>query len=248
VEKARQYPALIAAILLVSALGGDANAGPGIRPIVVIRDVAFRLPDERTRQAFRIAFGRTGHALIRRERLDLDFVPIALTDLGGGRTALISTGTWVEHGHSSTGLNALHYFIHENGRVRITGSWFGFGADGSHGQAAMRWGMVRGLSRWPVLYTEGGGTWQGCTVSGATLTELRPAGPVDVASFPVLYSDAGMVAGHSAGNIRGVLAGVVPDRSFTVRYAGTMRFGETYVRVGDRYRLRGRQVSKVPGC
>ena len=57
-----------------------------------------------------------------------------------------------------------------------------------------------------------------------------------------------MAEGPNAQRVEGAIAAAVPGRSFTVRYRGTMRFNETYLRTGDRYRLAGRRESRMPGC
>lgn len=234
---------LLAAML---AFGMGARPAPG--PLVVVRAIDPDRVDAPTREAFRAAFGRDSPALVTRDGRDFDFHPIASVDLGQGHIALVSTGAVRDAGHAETGLNAIHYFERRGGRLRPAGQWFGIGADGSHGVAANSWGLTRSLSRWAVLYTEGGGTWQGCTVSAATLTELRPGGPVDLVSLPVHFDDVGMAGARSGRTVDGALARAVPDRSFTVRYSGSMRFSETYVRAADgRYRLTGR-TSRMPGC
>jgi len=235
------------ACLLALLIGTAAVAQPS-RPLIAIHDVDARAVNPLAREAFRAVYGRAAPVRRTYDGGEYDFEPIAAVALGGGRIALVSTGVFTEAAHASSGVNAVHYLVRERGRLRVVGRWFGLGAEGSHGRSANRWGATRALSRWPIVYTEGGGTWQGCTVAFATLTELRPAGPVDVASFPVGYSNAGMVEPRDAEDVEGAVTEAVPDRSFTVRYSGTRRLSETYVRVRDRYRLRGGGESRVPGC
>lgn len=235
----------LAALLLLLAATGMAAAQ---RPIVAVRGTDPERAGPLAQQAFRAAFGHGRRAAVNRNGRTYDFYPITAVELGGGRIALVSTGALRDAGHAEEGLNAVHYLARANGRLRVTGRWFGLAAGGSHGGSAAQWGVTRALSRWPTLYTEGGGTFQGCTVSFATLTELRPAGPVDVAGFPVAFDDGGMVEGPEAQQVEGAIATAVPGRSFTVRYHGTMRFSETYVRTGNRYRLAGRRESRMPGC
>jgi hypothetical protein len=232
-------------MLLLVAL---AAVGAAAHPLVPIRETDPDRAGPLAHQAFRAAFGRGPRTPIVREGRTYDFTPVTAVALAGGRTALISTGALRDAGHAEDGLNAIHYLVRVRSRLRVTGHWFGLGAGGSHGVSATQWAVTRSLSRWPVLYTEGGGTWQGCTVSVATLTELRPTGPVDVAFFPVAFDNGGMVEGPRAQEISGVIVAAVPDRSFTVRYSGSMRFSETYARMGERYRLSGRRASRMPGC
>lgn len=232
--------------LLLLALAGTGAAAQ--RPLVPVRESDPDQAGPLAHEAFRAVFGRARQAPVTRDGRAYDFAPVTAVELGGGRIALVSTGALRDAGHAEGGLNAIHYLARVRGRLRVTGRWFGLGAGGSHGVSATQWGVSRALSRWPVLYTEGGGTWQGCTVSFATLTELRPTGPVDVAFFPVGFDNGGMVERPRARRIDGAIAAAVPDRSFTVRYSGSLRFGETYARTGNRYRLAGRRESRMPGC
>jgi hypothetical protein len=247
---------LLAALLGLLAVGcglalaiSSASARRPPTPGLAIRDVDADAATARTRQAFRAAFGGGAPAAVTRDGLVFVFIPVTTIDIGGGGIALVSTGILRPAGHPSPGLNAIHYLVRDGGRLRVRGSWFGIAAEGSDGRNATRWGVTRRLSRWPVLYTEGGGVWQGCAVRFATLTELRPTGPVDVAQLIPTYFSNGSGYGPRQGQIvRGVIAAAVPGRSFTVRYDGAMRFRETYVRRGDRYRIAGGGEGRMPGC
>lgn len=212
-------------------------------PLVELQDEAPASPlaDE----AFGTAF--PDGPVHRREDRNYDFRPLATVDLGGGRIALLSTGVLRDAGHSGDGLNAIHYLARRDGRLHVVGRWFGLGAGGSHGASATRWGVTRALSEWPILYTEGGGTWQGCSISVAVLTELRPDGPADVADLQVFYSDAGTGWTTPPREVHGAIVRAEPGRAFTVRYHGSESFEETWVRDGSRYRLAGGD-SRVPGC
>ena len=226
-----------------------ASGAPTAAPLISIRDVHSGRLDARTAAAFRAVFGHAGTAPVRYEGFDFDFRPITTVELGRGRVALFSTGVLRNPGHPSNGLNAVHYLARRDGRLAVVGGWFGIGAPGSNGQSASRWGVTRALSRFPVIYSEGGGSWQGCRVSFGVLTELRPAGPVDVTHLlPVFYSNVGMVGEENGATVEGTLVTAIPDRSFTIRYSGSMRFSETYVRRSQGYRPAGGRESRLPGC
>jgi hypothetical protein len=233
---------LLATLLLCEAV--TAIAG---RPGEIVAVSEDDTPTPLALEAFRAAFGRASPALVSRDGNEFDFSPLMTVEMEGGMIALLSTGAMRNAGHSSSGVNAVHYFTREVGRLRAVREWFGVGAEGSHGVAASVWGLSRSISRWPVIYTEGGGTWQGCTVTFATLTELRPTGPVDVAHIPVYFSDSGMVSEGAAREVEGALSEAIPDRSFTVDYSGSLRFREIYVRQDENYRLASGE-SRMPGC
>jgi len=240
---------LLMFVIAGSLLHDRAAGTPTGAPLLTIRDVHSGRIDARTATAFRVVFGQAGTAPVRYEGFDYDFRPVTAVELGRGVIALFSTGILRFAGHPSDGLNAVHYLARRGRRLVVLGGWFGIGASGSNGEAAARWGVTRALSRFPAIYSEGGGSWQGCRVKFAVLTELRRAGPVDVTDLlPVYYSNAGMVGEENAETVEGTLSSAIPNRSFTVRYSGTMRFSETYVRTGEGYRLAGARESRVPGC
>ena len=215
---------------------------------VPIDYVADESANRRAQEAFRAVFGRVNEAPVVREGRDHVFRPVTVIVLNEGLIALVSAGTLLRAGHAEAGLNAIHYLQRSGGRFKIVGQWFGVGAEGSSGNPGSRWGVSRAMGTWPVLYTEGGGTWQGCHSSWAALTELRPSGPVDLVLFYVSYSDLGTASRNSGREIQGEIESVGRETSFTVRYGGTARFRETYVRNGDSYRLAGRRESRMPTC
>lgn len=92
----------------------------------------------------------------------------------------------------------------------------------------------------PIVYTEGGGTWQGCTSSVAQLVELLPSGPTAVADF-VSY---GLQSGR---NVKGTISNIKPNVSFDVVYTGGKRIVERYVKRAGKYRLVNGK-SKVETC
>ena len=246
-EEARQYSALTGLLLLAaSAAGAAAPARPASLPLIATRAVDPDAVDARTLAAFRAVYGRDGPVGVRFSDSRYALRPVATIDIGPGRIALLSHGVNRERGVSAAGVNAIHYLVRRNGAWQARGGWLGIGVDSSANQAATRWAVTRSLSRWPVLYLEGSGVWLGCRRAFATLTELRPEGAVDVVTIPLSFSD--VETGRSPSIIlRGTLASAVPDRSFTMRYSGTMRFSETWRRVGDRYRTASGE-SRVPLC
>jgi len=95
----------------------------------------------------------------------------------------------------------------------------------------------------PVIYAQGGGTWQGYTCGWTTLTELRPGGPAELVRVMTLYSDGSRDDGEST---EGKIADIVPGRSFAVNFTGSRNFTARYERRGDRYVLAGGEA--LEGC
>lgn len=179
---------------------------------------------------------------------NITFVPLTLIPLPDGRRALVTTGASDCTGQACSGSNVVHYLRREGARYKVDGEWFDVGASGTLGNPARRWGWTDAIAGAPVLYTEGGGVWQGHACSHASLTQLTPAGPVEIASVPVHYSNGGAADVEAEiVTLTGHITAVEKDRSFTVHYTGSRTFSERYVRGADgNYHLTG--ASQVPPC
>jgi hypothetical protein len=195
---------------------------------------AFALPRGAEPDAVRTIDDRTYH-----------FRPVAIHLLPNNVGVLLSVGSLDEAGHSDGGLNAIHYLKSSpDGWVR-QGEWIGLGSTGTVGNGATNWVFTSLLGRNPYLVTAGGGVWQGCAISTATLTELTPDGPVDRGSFTDgMSSGAGI--GQEEGQYDGKIAAATPNKSFTVAYTGTQAFKQQYVLKNGKYELVGKD--QIPGC
>lgn len=205
-----------------------------------------------TPAAFEVAFeDATRNEAVRQHGDDsYTFVPLHLIPLSNTKVALVSTGASDCTGHACSGVNAVHYLDHDEGPPKYpytrTGEWLDVGATGTFGNPATSWGWTDAIAAAPVLYTEGGGVWQGHACSFAALTELTPAGPVEIASFPVRYSNSGAVE-KGVVTLDGRIVAAERGRSFTISYSGTQSFEERYVKGSEgKYALAGK--SRVPGC
>jgi hypothetical protein len=152
---------------------------------------------------------------------------------------LLSEGQVQDPAHVSAGKIAIHYLRPQGDRFEVVRAWPAGVATGSFGRVA-HWSVSPRFSTWPVIVAEGGGTWQGYSCSWLTLTELRPGGPVELASVPLAYDDAGAKTDEAeAMSIDGKILNVVKNQSFDVVYSGSRAFGEHYARKGDRYAVAG---------
>lgn len=199
--------------------------------------------------AFRTAFGLPRGAAAEAARTidgrDYHFRPVAIHLLPNNVGVLLSAGSLDDAGHSESGLNAIHYLKSSPGGWVKQGEWIGLGATGTVGNAATSWTFSSLLGRNPYLITAGGGVWQGCAISSATVTELAPDGPVDRGSFTDgMSSGAGL--GQTEQQYDGKIAAAVPDKGFTVAYVGTRAFKQQYVLKNGKYELVGKD--QVPGC
>ena len=163
-----------------------------------------------------------------------EFTPVLLVKVAPKLYALLSTGSLDNAGHSSEGINAIHYLADREGGYKYVDSWFDKGATGTVGNGATAWASTKMLGSNTMFLTEEGGVWQGCGISSTTATELGAKGPVDVASF-ISHSSSGAGRGQAKYSYTGKITSAVKDKSFTVTYSGTSRFSQTYVRKGAKY-------------
>ncbi len=173
------------------------------------------------------------------------FRPAAIHLLPDNVGVLLSLGNLEEAGHSEGGINAIHYLLGGPSGWQRKGEWLNLGSVGTVGNAATGWAFSEALGKNPYLVTSGGGVWQGCAISNATLTELAPAGPVDRGSFTDgMSSGAGL--NQKEQSFDGQISGAVPDKSFTVTYTGTRAIKQQYLLKNGKYELVGKD--QIPGC
>jgi hypothetical protein len=166
--------------------------------------------------------------------LRLIFAESRLVDAPFG-PVLLSQGQVENAAHVDAGRIAAHY-------LRATGDGF---AVRRAFPVAVESGSLGRLSTWevsdlftdfPVLRTEGGGTWQGYTCAVVTLTELRPEGPREIALVPIGYDNQGAVTeGVAARSVEGRIDNIRRGRSFDVIFSGTESFTETYAYRNGRF-------------
>ena len=158
---------------------------------------------------------------------------------------LLSEGQVPDAAHYAAGKVAAHYLRVDGDRFTLLQAYPKAVVSGSSGMLS-GFAVRTDMGTDPVIFTEGGGTWQGCTMSTGTLTALRASGPVELASIALSYDNSGG-AGEIM-NIEGRIANVVPGRSFDVVYSGSRAFTETYVLTGDKFALQGGGESQMQGC
>jgi hypothetical protein len=197
---------------------------------------------EQLARAFEAAFGSRGEAVVAvagdGADEDVRYAPGRLVWPAFG-PVLVSEGKVQDPAHVSAGKIAVHYLKPAGDRFEVARAFPAAVATGSNGQVA-RWSLSPRFSSWPVIVAEGGGTWQGYTCSWLTLTELRPGGPVKLATVPLAYDDSGATEDPTAArSIEGKILNVAKDQSFDVVYSGSRAFSEHWVRSGGGYAVAG---------
>ena len=194
------------------------------------------------RAAFRIAFGHAAPVTLKLDGDGVKYRPIALVD-AGGTPVLVAQGEVVDAAHASSGKVAT---VHFKGRTVVNKNLTALEA-GSFGEI----GQVTVSTKFgplPVVVAEGGGTWQGYTCEVASLLELTPAGSRELVDVPIHYDDILLRPDGKGKEISGKFANIVSGKSFDVRYTGTRRFTDHYVRRGDAYVREGKGESKMLTC
>lgn len=140
---------------------------------------------------------------------------------------LVSAGSVEDASHGTPGRLAIHYLRWSGDGYEVERFFPAAVEAGSHGGLS-EWAVTRRFTAWPSVYVEGGGTWQGYTCTVATLAELRPTGPVEIADIPIYFDNSGSGRGRLR-TVEGRIANIRRGQSFDVDFTGTERFTEHYV-------------------
>lgn len=213
-------------------------------------DVRTLPAEEQLARAFEAAFGSRGEAVLAvpgdGADEDVRYAPGRLIWPAFG-PVLLSEGKVQDAAHVSSGKIAIHYLRAAADRFEVVRAFPAGVATGSSGQVA-RWSVSPRFSNWPVVVSEGGGTWQGHTCSWLKLTELRPGGPVELATVPLSYDDAGAKEDRADSiSIDGKVINVGGNQAFDVVYSGSRAFSEHYVRSADGFAVAGGK-SRMETC
>ena len=183
--------------------------------------------------AFRIAFG--GSAVRSTDLGTLVYEPERLLSVGD-QLVLISKGTNSRDCHACSGAIGIHYLIERADGWHVTGEWLTLAGGGTWGVPASEWSISTTLLDYPVLYSEGGGAWQGCTSSVAQLVPLLPDGVGDPTDIPIAFDNSGGFGDLQSA--QGKIMGIVKGVSFAVSFKG-MKRGKSW-QATDNYRWQNR--------
>ena len=213
---------------------------PSARPTPTPSPSPVETPVDRLAAAERAAFP-AGRSLETEDGVRVLFAPGTLVDAPFG-PVLVSQGHVPDASHADSGYVAVHYLRASDDGFTVARAFPEAVKSGSNGDMT-EMAVSLNFADLPVIYTQGGGTWQGYTCGWTTLTELRPDGPAELVTVMTMYEDSSRAGGES---IAGKIADVVPGRSFTVRFSGSREFTNTYERRGGRYVLAAGEA--LEGC
>jgi hypothetical protein len=215
------------------------SAPPVAEPIKAI-GVSALTETEKLKLAFRTAIGVDGTKVTKTADETRITTPIKLVRLPFG-LALLTKMEIKDGCHACTGYIGVYYLAEDGEGYRITGSWPEAVSGWGWGAAPIDWNLAEKFSSYPSIFAEGGYTGQGITCGSASVTELRPEGPVASELIRTSYSDAGaigddgLVYGEPPRELEGKIGTVLKNKSFEVRVTGTESFVERYVRKGNKF-------------
>jgi hypothetical protein len=178
--------------------------------------------------AYQAAFGRSNETTVGNYKYIAASSKLIWT--GQGTAILVLAASNTDESHASSGtLGVIHLKSLANG-FTVLRRWLEAGGGSTWG-GAPEFSISSKIGPRPVVYTEGGGTWQGCTSGVASLIELTPSGPQSLAEFPAFYEPA--EGRGTTGKVTNIRFGL----SFDVVYSGSKRFVDKYARRGSKYLL-----------
>ena len=234
---------LIAAVVVWMARGHDRSSEPAANASEAVNVVAPaetaapppRSDADRLANAFEAA---TGHRKSFTGREGDDVVttaPIRIVQLPFG-PALLTSQEIKDGCHACTGAIGVYYLREENEKTTVTGRWPKAVEGWGWGAAPSDWTLTDKFTQYPAIYASGGYMGQGVVTEGATLTELRPDGPVTSDLIGTGYNDEG--AGREDRPIcavKGRIANVRRDRSFDVIVTGSVKAVDRYVKRNGKF-------------
>lgn len=229
-----------AAIILCAALAGSR---PGL---------AADSDQPELQAAFIAAFGHAAPFVVAASGPDfskslqgsrLTYTPSGLEPVAPGIVALISAGTLVEgQCHACHGTLAIHYLKQTGKDFSLLGAWPAIGGGAAYGQAAT-WSMRDDLDDVPLLITKEDDGGQGCYQTWADLIALTPQRPIVRAGVALATKYVPQTDETAHGyDLKATLVPVERGKVFAAQYSGTERFRVTYVRSGDVYVAKGKDL------
>jgi hypothetical protein len=240
--------ALAPALLAIGCSGGDAPgngpAGNAAQPAAV-NSAGPAAPTMRTRPeaeqldaAFRTVFGRASPAprTIEGQRGSERARRVIWTDFG---PILLTESAVPDACHSCAGYVGAYYLRDTSGGFAVAARYPQAVPGSGWGNPPEGWRIVENFTTHPAIYAEGGFTGQGYTQTWATITELRPQGPME-SRIDMGSDNTGAVADESqAVSLTGRIANVVRNTSFDVVYTGACTLTRHYVFRNGRFDLPG---------
>lgn len=217
--------------------------------LFVSTSVAGAPADDPLAAAFRAAFGKAGSIVLKKQgplKENIKYTAGDLVDTAFG-PVLLSPGEVLEPTHANSGKLAIFYLKPTAKGYEVVKRYVPAVVTGSFGKI-VDWSVSRSFGDLPIVTVNGAGNWQGYACSVATMIELAPDGPRQLAALPMTYDNSGAAAGKRPTQVNGRIENIKPGKSFDVVYFGSKDFTERYVRQGNAYVLASGGKSRVERC
>ncbi len=154
------------------------------------------------------------------QKIELQYSPALLADLGDGRLALVSKGEAAEGG----GGLAVHYLHRSGDKFSVLGQGYDLCPVSGAGVPGPEARVRRNLFDRPALQAEVAERKMGCEIAAASLYELLPAGPALRAQNIVTMRNNIPMGAMRTGPQVDYYGNILPDekgKGFKVRYHGS---------------------------
>jgi hypothetical protein len=157
--------------------------------------------------------------------------PVRIVELPFG-AALLTKREIKDGCHACVGAIGVYYLREQPDITVVTGRWATAVEGWGWGAAPTEWYLTNKFTAYPAIYASGGFMGQGIIEESATITELRPGGPVTSDVIGIGFSDEGAIVDNerSPCEVSGTIANVRKDRSFDVIASGSISAVDHYVK------------------
>lgn len=238
--------ALIGALAVLAGCQQAPESGNAATPVPSTTPAAtgvMALPEaEQRKLAFRAAYGEGDTAQVEAGEADTVTIKPGKLVWIGETAALLSSGPSQSDCHACSGALAIAYLKPKGDGFEVTGSWPALVRGSGWGQEP-EWKLRDDLTSNPAIYVEAGWTGQGYSCGSASITELKPDGPVQSDRIGLSASNGGAIdestgktfGGEPAKELTGQIVDIVKDKSFAVKATGTASFVEKYEYRGGKF-------------
>jgi hypothetical protein len=190
---------------------------------------------EQLKLAFRTAYGKDGAAQVQEDDAGVINVKPGQLLWIGDTAVLLSPGANESDCHACSGALAIAYLKPQGDGFAVTGKWPTL-VRGSGWGAVPEYRVTEEFTDRPAIYVESGDAAQGYSCGGASITELKPDGPVQSERVWLSSSNEGAVddttgktfGGEPLIRLEGKITDIVKGKSFAVQASGTAKFVERY--------------------
>jgi hypothetical protein len=198
--------------------------------------VLVRTPAETLADAFEAATGHRASFSEVDAGEEITTTPIRIIQLPFG-TALLTKREVKDGCHACAGSIGVYYLKGSADGMLVTGHWPKAVEGWGWGAAPATWYITDAFTEYPAVYASGAFMGQGVVEESATITELRPQGPVTSGVIGTGFSDEGAIvdSDRPACVVKGAIANVRKNRGFDVVFTGSVKGVDHSVKKGGKF-------------